>query len=249
MRRTAWSWARPLGGVAILAVVVWRVGTGPFVDGLRRVSAWSLVAASCHRPGHHGVRRLALGPGGPRASASTCPLRAAVAAYYRSQFLNTTLPGGVVGDVHRGVRHGRDAGDVGRGLRAVGVGTFAGQSVQVVLALARARPASVAAALVDARRRPSLAAPRVLVLVLVVRAIPRHGVSRGARALRAARDDVRDGLLARRAWLGIAARLGGRRRRPRGDVPGRGPDRGRELRRRRGCSRWRCSCSSRWRCR
>jgi len=27
-------------------------------------------------------------------------------AYYRSQLINATLPGGVVGDVHRGVRHG-----------------------------------------------------------------------------------------------------------------------------------------------
>ena len=31
----------------------------------------------------------------------------AVAAYYGSQFLNATLPGGVLGDVHRAVRHGR----------------------------------------------------------------------------------------------------------------------------------------------
>ena len=41
-------------------------------------------------------------------------LPAAVAAYYRSVFLNLALPGGVVGDVHRGVSHGRDEGDVGR---------------------------------------------------------------------------------------------------------------------------------------
>ena len=34
------------------------------------------------------------------------PLRTAVAAYYRSQFLNSTLPGGVLGDVHRAFRHG-----------------------------------------------------------------------------------------------------------------------------------------------
>ena len=31
------------------------------------------------------------------------PVREAVTAYYRSQFLNTTLPGGVLGDVHRAV--------------------------------------------------------------------------------------------------------------------------------------------------
>jgi glycosyltransferase 2 family protein len=59
-----------------------------------------------------------------------------VAAYYRSLFLNVTLPGGVVGDVHRGVSHGRDTSDVGRGLRAVAWERSAGQVVQVVLTVA-----------------------------------------------------------------------------------------------------------------
>ena len=63
------------------------------------------------------------------------PLPAAVAAYYRSQFVNTALPGGVLGDLHRGVAHGRSAGDVGRGLRAVGWERLAGQLVQAVLAV------------------------------------------------------------------------------------------------------------------
>src|SRR6185312_15180836 len=60
-------------------------------------------------------------------------LPAAVAAYYRSLFLNVTLPGGVVGDVHRGVSHGRDVSDVGRALRAVAWERFAGQVVQGIL--------------------------------------------------------------------------------------------------------------------
>ena len=64
------------------------------------------------------------------------PLGTAVAAYYRSLFLNVTLPGGVVGDVHRGFSHGRDTGDVGRGLRAVAWERSAGQVVQVVLTVA-----------------------------------------------------------------------------------------------------------------
>jgi hypothetical protein len=55
-------------------------------------------------------------------------------AYYRSQFLNSTLPGGVLGDVHRGWRHGRDAGDVSRGVLAVAWERVAGQVVQLVLA-------------------------------------------------------------------------------------------------------------------
>ena len=56
------------------------------------------------------------------------PLPAAVAAYYRSVFLDSMLPGGVVGDVHRGVSHGRESGDVGRGTarRRVGARGWAG---------------------------------------------------------------------------------------------------------------------------
>ena len=64
------------------------------------------------------------------------PLGPAVAAYYRSLFLNVTLPGGVVGDVHRGISHGRDTSDVGRGLRAVAWERSAGQVVQVVVTVA-----------------------------------------------------------------------------------------------------------------
>ena len=36
---------------------------------------------------------------------------AALAWCYRAHFLNAVLPGGVLGDLHRGVSHGRDAGD------------------------------------------------------------------------------------------------------------------------------------------
>jgi hypothetical protein len=43
--RSIWTWARLAGGAAILAVLVWRVGAGPFVDGLRLTTAWALAAA------------------------------------------------------------------------------------------------------------------------------------------------------------------------------------------------------------
>ena len=42
------------------------------------------------------------------------------------------LPGGVLGDVHRGVVHGRAAGSTSRALRAVGWERFAGQVVQLL---------------------------------------------------------------------------------------------------------------------
>jgi hypothetical protein len=108
----------------------------------------------------------------------------------------------VLGDVHRGVRHGRDAGDVGRGLRAVAWERGAGQVVQSVLAavvlLALASPVRSAMPLVLA-----VVAGGALLSALGVRALPRLGHSRRARVLRAIRDDLRHGVLARRTWPGI----------------------------------------------
>jgi len=125
-------WARPAAAAAMLAVVVWRLGAGPFIDGVRAVDGRALLAATAI-----GLltticcawRWTVVAQGlGIRLS-----LPAAVAAYYRSVFLNVTLPGGVAGDVHRGVSHGRDVHDVGRGLRAVAWERTAGQFVQAVL--------------------------------------------------------------------------------------------------------------------
>lgn len=64
---------------------------------------------------------------------SDLELRRAVAACYASQFLNTTLPGGVVGDLQRGVSHGRRRGGVPHGLRTVLWERLAGQVVLVAL--------------------------------------------------------------------------------------------------------------------
>ncbi len=45
MSRRTWAWLRLVGGAAILAVIVWRVGTGPIVDGIRTISVGSVAAA------------------------------------------------------------------------------------------------------------------------------------------------------------------------------------------------------------
>jgi uncharacterized membrane protein YbhN (UPF0104 family) len=194
----AWTAARPLGGAAILLGLVWRWGTGPFLDGLRQVNAWSLLAAAsitllttvCSAWRWRTVAR-GLGVGLPPGSM--------IAAYYRSQFLNSALPGGVVGDVHRGVRHGMDAGDVGRGLRAVAWERTAGQAVFVVLAL-------VALLVLDSPLGPVMGwvgAALVaggLCAALALQAFCVRSRSRGARVVRAGWADVRDGLLDRRAW-------------------------------------------------
>jgi glycosyltransferase 2 family protein len=199
-RRTAWTWARLLAAAATLVVLVWRLGTGPFIDGVETIDATALAA---------GVglllvttlcaawrwRIVARGLG------VELTLPAAVAAYYRSQFLNVTLPGGVVGDVHRGVSHGQDVSDVGRGLRAVWWERAAGQGVQVVLAVAVlvTLPSPV-------RSEMPLVAGTVVVAILGVLLLARvrpSGRSRLARIRNAAAGDVRSGLLARRAWPGV----------------------------------------------
>jgi uncharacterized membrane protein YbhN (UPF0104 family) len=202
MTRAAWAFARTAAPVATLAVVVWRLGAGPFRDGVRAVDGGALAAAvafgalttvCCAWRWTIVARGLGV----------RLTLPAAVAACYRSVFLNLTLPGGVVGDVHRGVSHGRDVRDLGRGLRAVAWERTAGQVVQVVLTVAillslpspvRSSMPLVAAALVAA----------AIGVVLASRARPCEAASRLARVRGVVAADLRNAVLARRAWPAIA---------------------------------------------
>jgi glycosyltransferase 2 family protein len=202
MSRTMWAWARLVGTAVTFAVLVWRLGAGPFLDGVRTVDSRALAAAAglavlttvcCAWRWKIVARGLGI----------DLSLPAAVAAYYRSLFLNVTLPGGVVGDVHRGVSHGRDVSDVGRGLRAVAWERSAGQVVQAVLTVVvlLALPSPVQSSM------PLVAiavAVAVFGIVLLARARPGGGHSTWARVRSAVAGDIRNGLLARRAWLGIA---------------------------------------------
>jgi glycosyltransferase 2 family protein len=201
MTRSMWMWGRLLGGAAVLAVLVWRLGTGPFLDAVRMINGWSLAAAAgiaalttvcCAWRWSLVARGLGVG----------VPMRDAVPAYYRSQFLNTTLPGGVLGDVHRALRHGRDVGDPNRALRAVAWERSAGQVVQMVLAI------TVLLVLRSPVRSSMLVVATAVVagglgLVLLCRALPHGGPSLWARTVRTAAADLRGGLLSRRAWPGI----------------------------------------------
>jgi uncharacterized membrane protein YbhN (UPF0104 family) len=183
--------------VAVLVALVWQVGTGPFVEGLRMVDGWTLVAGTalavpttvcCAQRWRLVARSLG----------SDLGLGDAVTAYYRSQLLNTLLPGGVLGDVHRGLRQGSGNGDAGRGLRAVGWERVAGQGVQVTttLVVLLLVPSPVRSAV------PSLCLATgvvLLVAVLVVRAEPR------TRLARVVHTDLREGLLSPTTWPGVAA--------------------------------------------
>jgi glycosyltransferase 2 family protein len=193
MSGRAWAAARLLGGVLILVAVVWRVGPGPLLDGVRGLGPGALLAAlalgaatTLCQAWRWRVVAAALGDG--------LALPAATAACYRSQFLNSALPGGVIGDVHRGVRSGIDAGDVGRGLRAVAWERVAGQLVQAAVALAvlAVVPSPLQAAL------PWIAVLGVVavgVLLMTGRGVARHGPARVGRALRNAALEARGSLL------------------------------------------------------
>lgn len=181
--------------VAVLVFVIWRLGTGPFVAGLEAVDGRALLAASaiffvatlC------GAWRWVVVSRGLGAPLS---LPAAVAAYYRAVFLNLVLPAGIAGDVHRGVSHGREVNDVGRGLRAVGWERGAGQVVQIVLTISVLLlfPSPVRSAM------PFVAVAAVAVglgLVLVLRV--RGGGSRWTRVRNTVVSDLRNGVLRRSA--------------------------------------------------
>jgi uncharacterized membrane protein YbhN (UPF0104 family) len=134
-----------------------------------------------------------------RALGTDIGLPRAMGAYYRSLFLNSVLPGGILGDVHRAVTQGRRAGDVAQGVRAVGWERLCGQVVQAVVT-------AVVLLTVPSPVRPAL--PYVLAGIacvvgcaaLVVTVAARLGRSRPARAARAVATDLRRGLLVRDVW-------------------------------------------------
>ena len=201
MSRKAWALARGTAPVVVLGVVVWRLGTGPFLDGLRTVNAPALAAAA-------GLVALTTVCAAWRwklvagSLGDDIALPAAVAAYYRSMFLNVILPGGIVGDVHRGLARGREASDVGRGLRAVAWERLAGMVVQLVLT------AGVLIALPSPvhHRVPALViglASAAGVAGVAAVAATRAGRARSAWARLRGESNVRDGVRASRAWSGI----------------------------------------------
>ena len=196
-----WSVARGLGGVAILALLVGRVGTGPFLDGVRLLDPRSLAAAAAigaaaTASGAWRWTLVARGLGVPLSLAD------AVTACYRAQFLNTTLPGGVVGDVHRAVRHGRRRRRPGPGPAGGRLGTRRRTGRAGGTGAPGAPAAAVAGARADAGHHGRGGRSRA-VLWLLARGLSRSGPSLAARSARALRCDLRRALLVGTAWPGI----------------------------------------------
>ncbi|MFE9746349.1 lysylphosphatidylglycerol synthase domain-containing protein [Saccharothrix saharensis] len=131
----AWRWLRLVGAVVVLVGLGWRLGADAFLAGLRAVDGWSVAAAL-------GIGLLTTVASAwrwcliARRLGLPLTLADAVPDYYRALLLNAVLPAGVLGDVHRAVSHGRQAGDVGRGVRAVVFERAAGQVVLIVVGVA-----------------------------------------------------------------------------------------------------------------
>jgi uncharacterized membrane protein YbhN (UPF0104 family) len=209
--RRLWPLLRVLVGVAILAALVVRLGTGAFVAGLRAIDTGSVLAAL-------GIGLLTTVFSAwrwclvARGLGLRLPLTAAVADCYRALLLNSVLPAGVLGDVHRAVSHGQRSGDLGRGVRAVMLERMAGQVVLIVVAVAvlLSHPGLLAAAaenLVHGRGATAgiLAGLAALVAVaaLAARAARGRRVSRLRTALRSSLADARTGVLSRDTWPGV----------------------------------------------
>jgi uncharacterized membrane protein YbhN (UPF0104 family) len=126
--------ARLVAGVAVLIAVVAHVGTGPFLHGLlsidvRAIGAALVLCAAATVAAAWRWRVIA----GRLGADLRWPT--AVGMYYQSQFLNSVLPGGVIGDVRRALTQGRSAGSVAQATRAVVIERTMGQLVQIALAV------------------------------------------------------------------------------------------------------------------
>jgi glycosyltransferase 2 family protein len=194
-------WGGPALSVAVLALVIWRIGTGPFIAGFEAVDGRALLAAAAI-----GLVTTVCGAWRwtvvSRGLGLRLSLPAAVAAYYRALFLNLTLPTGIAGDVHRGISHGREEQHVGRGLRAVAWERGAGQVVQAVLMISvlLVLPSPVRSSM------PFVAVAAVglaLAVVLLCRLQVGGEDSRWMRLRNAVVADLRNGVLRRRALPAI----------------------------------------------
>jgi len=193
--------ASPAIAVVVLVVVMWRLGTGPFLDGLEAVDGRALLAAT-------GVVLVTTVCSAwrwtivARGLGVRLTLPVAVAAYYRAVFLNLTLPSGLAGDVHRGVSHGREVHDVGLGLRAVVWERGAGQVVQAVMTIAvlLVLPSPVHSSMPFVVLATLGAAAG---LMLVSRVRTGHARARWTRVRNLVVADIRNGVLRHSAWPAV----------------------------------------------
>jgi glycosyltransferase 2 family protein len=201
-----WPAVKLAAGVGIVVALVARLGSRAVVDGLASIGVRSVLAA------------LALGLVTTAASAARwcivarglglrLPLAEAVTNCYRAVFLNSVLPAGVLGDVHRAVGYGRQIGDVGRGVRVVALERVTGQAAIVVLGLGvllGARPTLLTTA--AGTLRPGWMGTAELLAAAIAAAACGIWLARAPRAarfragLRTGLCDARSGVFSRGTW-------------------------------------------------
>lgn len=127
-------WASALVAVGILLALGSEFGARPFVHALDSLSSSAVIAVLLITAGTSWccARRWSLLASRLDVGISTA---AAYRAYYRAQFLNATLPSGVVGEVDRAVWHGHTSGAMSRGIRSVLWDRVTGQVVLGCLAV------------------------------------------------------------------------------------------------------------------
>jgi glycosyltransferase 2 family protein len=204
MTRGIWPWLKMAAGAGIIVVLLWRLGTGAFVDGLKVIDVWGVAAALgigflttlfsawrwCVVADRLGLK---------------LSLRAAVEDYYRALFLNAVLPGGVLGDVHRAVQNGHDTGDVGRGVRAVVLERTGGQLaiLAVGIGVLLTNPSLVWTVAQDIVPGPALLVIAGMALVGGIVLATSSRAPKWRSALATAVTDARRSLLSRETWPAI----------------------------------------------
>lgn len=172
------SGLRIAAALVVVVATVAVVGIGPFLQGLASISPATILvavalAAVATAAASWRWHLVSTGFGLPLAWGE------AFASYYRSQFLNTVLPGGVMGDVHRAYAHGRFHARVGLAARAVAAERVAGQLVQVVVTLAILLPLGLTSPLA-----PLVGVTGAIALLAVVAVVVVALTDRGRAALR-----------------------------------------------------------------
>ena len=175
-------------GLAVLVAVIATVGTGPLLHGIQSIDARSIAAALL-------LAAIATAAAAWRWRVIARRLGVdltwglAFGKYYQSQFLNTVVPGGIVGDVHRAVGESLTAADIARSARAVVLERTVGQTVQVCVSLA-------IFAIAGAQFQGYLASAIAIGLALVVLSLTVVAVSssRARAVLRREARQIRDGL-------------------------------------------------------
>ena len=129
-----WLWVALQIGVAATVLVLLGIHLGgtPIHDALHSLSWWAvfgavLAAAMSTAFAAYRWRLVTIALDVPISYPE------ALASYYTAQLLNSTLPGGVLGDVNRGIKHGHATDALARSMRSVVWDRVLGQCVQSTL--------------------------------------------------------------------------------------------------------------------